>query len=193
MAYKVDLNDPKVIEGCRKNKPKYQKLVFETLYGAMYAVCMRYANDEDQASDLVQEGFIKVFGSMDKYQDSGSFVAWIKRVMVNNAIDFCRQKKDHFRVDVHDNFELSDDDANLNEFEFEDVEFTLNGVSVQDIVDALQQLSPQYQAVFNMYVMENFTHKEIAAYLDISEGTSKSNLAKAKRNILKLVEDKLKV
>lgn len=190
MAYKVDLNDPKVIDGCKQNKPKYQKLVFETLYGPMFAVCVRYATDQDQANDLVQEGFIKVFNNMNKYQDNGSFVGWVKRVMVNNALDHVRKKRDFFRVDDHENYELADD---TQDFDFEDTEFTLNGVSVQDVIDAIQKLSPKYQMVFNMYVMENYTHKEIAEYLDITEGTSKSNLAKAKRNILKIIDEKIKV
>ena len=169
-----------IVEGCVKGKRKYQKRLFELFYGKMMSVCMRYARDNDEAKDMLQNGFIKVYAKLDIYNFSGSLEGWIRRIMVNTAIDQIRKnKRDPFSIE---------DDARIQNLEEEvpfDNEENQQETSIQaeKAIKAISELSPAYRTVFNLYVMEGFTHKEIAEYLEISEGTSKSNLAKAKQKL----------
>lgn len=169
-----------IIQGCLEGRRKAQEQLFKLFYSKMMIVCMRYTRDEDEASDILQDGFLKVFSKLDRYDYKGSFEGWIRRIMVNTAIDHIRRKKNDFI--------LMNEDQNLEDFvpaeevEEEEPEFTPN-----QIIAAMQKLSPAYRTIFNLYVFENLTHKEIAEQLKISEGTSKSNLAKAKKNLRKIL------
>ena len=168
-----------IVNGCIKGKRKYQKQLFELFYGKMMGVCMRYAKDQDEAQDMVQNGFIKIFKKLDVYNFEGSLEGWIRRIMVNTAIDQIRKnKRDPFSIE---------DDQRVQNIE-EDVPFSEEDeyetkIQAEEAIKAISNLSPAYRTVFNMYVIEGFTHKEIAEYLGISEGTSKSNLAKAKQKL----------
>jgi RNA polymerase sigma-70 factor (ECF subfamily) len=149
----------------------------------MMGVCRRYARDEDTAKDMLQEGFIKIFDKMHLFKRDGSFEGWMRRIMVNTSID-------HFRKAKKDPLLVADDARLKDEEPYEDVsedESIYSQLKINDVVDAVEDLSPAYQTVFNLYVMENYSHKEIAEILGISEGTSKSNLAKAKRNLKKIL------
>jgi RNA polymerase sigma-70 factor (ECF subfamily) len=171
-----------LVDGCRNGDSRSQLRVYELLYGKMKAVCSRYTNNNDQAEDLLQEGFIKVFTGIEKYSGDGSFEGWVRRIMVNTAIDYFRKSKK--------DFVLMDDESTLEEMigaeeeeeEENEVEFT-----PQQIVQAMQELTPAYRTIFNLYVFENLSHKEIADQIGISVGTSKSNLAKAKRNLKRIL------
>jgi RNA polymerase sigma-70 factor (ECF subfamily) len=145
---------------------------------------MRYASDRDEAEDILQSGFIKVFKGIENYKGDGSFEGWIKRIVVNTAIDNYRRKK--VRPVVTDS-ELVDRSGEELADEEED-ESVYNQVPVQDVMDAIQQLSPAYQTVFNLYVMEGYNHNEIAEMLEISVGTSKSNLSKARQNLKRILQ-----
>lgn len=151
----------------------------------MMAVCMRYSRDQDTAQDVCQVGFIKVFEKLDRYSFDGSFEGWMRRIMVNTAIDYIRKSKKELTI-IEDDSRIEDDSIE----EESDSQFV--GLEVADVVDAVQKLSPAYRTVFNLYVMENYAHKEVAEIMGISEGTSKSNLAKAKRNLRTLLENKRK-
>lgn len=146
---------------------------------------MRYERDRDTAMDLVQEGFIKLFANIGKYKFDGSFEGWVRRIFVNNAIDSFRRKKHEILVPEEDHHlaHLSTDEDEIRFAEDE-----LEPISPQDVVAAMQQLTPAYQMVFNLYVMENYQHKEIAEMLGINIGTSKSNLAKARANIQRILK-----
>ena len=150
----------------------------------MLAVCLRYIQDRDSAQEVLQEGFIKVFENIKGYDNKGSFEGWVRRIMANCSIDAIRK----VRKDTH----LSD---NVNDFrsipEDEDEEdWDITTLKAEVAMEAIQQLSPAYRAVFNLYVLEEYTHKEIAEKLGISEGTSKSNLAKAKMNLQHYLKQK---
>lgn len=165
------------IEGCKQGKRLSQKWVFERFYRLMFGVCMRYTHDTDRVQDMVQEGFLKVFTNIDGYTSKGSFEGWMRRIMVNTAIDFIRKiKVDRMEVTEDEHLEL------LVGAE-EEVEEPGRQFTVQEILDAMEQLSPSYRAVFNLYVFDNYSHQEIAEKLGISVGASKSNFAKAKRNV----------
>jgi len=173
------------IKKSAKGDRKSQELLFKTYYSKMMSVCMRYSRDQDTAQDVCQIGFIKVFEKLERYSFDGSFEGWMRRIMVNTAIDQIRKSKKELTI-IEDESRIEDD---IVEDEA-DSEFV--GIEVADVVEAVQQLSPAYRQVFNLYVMENYSHKEIAEILDISEGTSKSNLAKAKRNLRTLLQPKRK-
>ena len=177
----------KIIEGCvRKDRASQEKL-FKHFYSRMLVVCMRYTSDRDTAEELLQNGFIKVFEKLDKYEDTGSFEGWVKRIMVNTCIDFYRKsKKDPVQIDEDESFKVFDE--NTSEFDLVDFE----ELNTQTIMNAISELSPAYRNVFNLYVLENLSHKDIAERLGISEGTSKSNLAKARFNLQKALKGKLK-
>jgi RNA polymerase sigma-70 factor (ECF subfamily) len=180
---KQELQD--LISGCLKNDRRCQQKIYEQFYGKMLGVCMRYANDLDSGKDLVQEGFIKLFANLEKYKSDGSFEGWVRRIFVNNAIDSFRRKK-HQEIVPENDFKILNlaDDKDEHEF-LDEKEET---IKPKDVIAAMQQLSPAYQMVFNLYVMENYAHQEIADELGISVGTSKSNLAKARMNMRKLLK-----
>ena len=152
----------------------------------MFGVCMRYVSDKDAVQDVVQEGFLKVFTNIEGYTSKGSFEGWMRRIMVNTSIDAIRRRKATGLVLGDDkSFEHVVDDG--EEYEVDDDEYTL---TVKDVQGAMSQLTPMYRAVFNLYVFDSMTHQEIAIKLGINVGTSKSNLAKARRNLRKILTKK---
>ena len=182
------------IDGCMRGERKYEQRLYEMFYGKMMAVCQRYTKNADQAKDILQDGFIKVFGSLDKFNKSGSFEGWIRRIMVNTAIDHFRRAKNSYLLLGEDRSieDFADSDAeDIRAEEEADDEFSMKPA---DVINAMQKLTPAYRTVFNLYVFEEHTHKEIAELLGINVGTSKSNLAKAKNNLKKLLiqEQKLR-
>lgn len=173
------------IDRCLAGERNSQRRLYETFYGKMLGVCLRYGNDMDQAKDMLQDGFIKVFNNLDRYNHSGSLEGWIRRIMVNTAIDHIRRDKRSLVLSQSE--ELIDQGLDLEDEQDEDEDLQLD---MSHVIEAMQELSPGYKAVFNLYVMENMTHKEIASNLGITEGTSKSNLAKAKMKLRKILLDK---
>ena len=147
----------------------------------MYGVCLRYAGNENDANDILQEGFIKVFKNLEKFRSEGSFEGWVRRIFVNTAIEHYRKKVKLYNVtEVQEN---TVEDTSLD---------ALDNLATKDILKVVNELSPGYKAVFNMHVIEGYSHKEIADILGITEGTSKSQLARAKGVLKKLLEGHLK-
>jgi len=179
----------KLIDGCLRNNRKSQELIFRSFYGKMMAVCRRYTFDDDQAKDIVQDGFIKVFRNLHKFQFEGSFEGWIRRIMVNTAIDFTRKQKSSQQVSNETKPIEDYGDIAIEEEEEVPEEFQLK---ISDIKAGMSELSTAYRNVFNLYVFENYSHQEIADELNISVGTSKSNLAKARANMKKILLKELK-
>ena len=176
-----------IVNKCGKGNRKAQRKLYETFYGKMMGVCYRYTNNKEDAKDVLQEGFIKVYRNISKYKFNGSLEGWIRRIMVNTAIDHFRKNKTVFFVEDEDGFLLEN-----TKIESENEIYSRFGEEV--IMKAIELLSPAYKTVFNLNVIEGFQHKEIAQKLGISEGTSKSNLAKAKiklRLILSELETKV--
>jgi len=177
----------KLVKQCIKEDRKSQKLLYEHFYGKMVGVCMRYATDYSEAQDILHEGFIKVFAKLKSFKNEGSFEGWIRRIIVNSAIDYVRAKKkltfDSEEKSIIDN--IKDEDEVLIEAE------NLSKIKAELIIELIQKLSPAYKTVFNLYVMEGYSHKQVAEELGISEGTSKSNLAKAKQKLRELFEENL--
>ena len=166
------------IEACRLGERRAQRFIFERYYRLMFGVCLRYMSDQDSVQDVVQEGFLKVFNNIGGYTFKGSFEGWMRRIMVNTAIDAIRRRNAAgWVLGEEASFEPVDEETGWEEDE--EVDATFN---VHDVLEAMEQLTPVYRAVFNLYVFDNLGHQG-ASRLGISVGTSKSNLAKARRNI----------
>ncbi|MBZ5855661.1 RNA polymerase sigma factor [Flavihumibacter profundi] len=170
--------DSDLIKGSIEGDPKMQEALYQRYAAKMFAVCLRYAGNNDDAQDLLQEGFIKVFKNLAKFRNEGSFEGWIRRVFVNTSIEQYRRKV-HLNS-ISEKEEMVIEDASVS---------VLDQLAERDIIQLVQDLSPGYRAVFNLYVIEGFSHKEIADMLHISEGTSKSQLARAKSILQKKVTE----
>jgi RNA polymerase sigma-70 factor (ECF subfamily) len=182
-----------LIEGCMRGDRRAQQQVHEQFYGKMMSVCLRYTKNTDQAKDILQDGFIKVFNSMEKFNQAGSFEGWIRRIMVNTAIDHFRRTKNSYVLlgeerSIEDFADHDEDDTLADEDQEEEWD-----LKPADIINAMQKLTPAYRTVFNLFVFEELTHKEIAEMLGINIGTSKSNFAKAKQNLKKLLKKEHKL
>ena len=146
-------------------------------YNYAMSICLRYSKDREEAVEIVNDGFVKMFTKLDRYKDNTSFKAWLRRILINASIDYYRKNEKHYHnVDIsYAKYEYITEDA-------------LSKISEKEIIELIQELPPSYRVVFNLFVIEGFNHREIASKLGISVGTSKSNLAiarsKLKRRLL---------
>jgi RNA polymerase sigma factor (sigma-70 family) len=176
-ASNQSISESDLLEGCRRGDRKMQQELYNRFAPKMYGVCLRYASNAEEAEDILQEGFIKIFNKISSYRGEGSFEGWIRRIFVNTAIEHFR-KKTYMQP-------ITETEENTVEGKYLSV---LDSLAEKDIVRLVQQLSPGYRTVFNMYVVEGYTHKQIADMLGISEGTSKSQLSRAKLILQDLVK-----
>lgn len=167
-------DEKELIQGCIQGKREAQNAVFR-LYGPrMLGICARYCRNMEDAKDAMQDGFVKIFNQISDFNQQSKLSTWMSRIMINTAID-------HFRADVRYQFNEQDsfsgnDDAQEDEDDYQTI-------PAQKILEAINRLSDGYRIVFNLYAIEGFTHKEIAAQLGISEGTSKSQYARARKQL----------
>jgi len=145
----------------------------------MYGVCLQYTGNGEEASDVLQEGFIKVFENLPNYKFEGSFEGWVRKIMVNTALEKYRERHNLYRVD---------DIGTLNEIEADIEVGEYTGMEAEDLLDMIKALPPQYKMVFNLYAIEGYTHKEISGMLGITQSTSKSNLSRARTILQRRVE-----
>jgi len=171
-----NLLDSDLIKGCISGDRRMQELLYKKFSPKMYAICLRYAGNNYDAQDLLQEGFIKVYKNLEKFRNEGSFEGWMRRVFVNTSIEHFRRKVN--LNSITENEEKGIEDSTWN---------VLDSLAERDIIQLIQELSPGYRTVFNLYVVEGYSHKEIGDILGISEGTSKSQLARAKMILQKKV------
>lgn len=166
------------IEGARQGNRRCQKAIYDLLSAKMYAVCLRYMGDRDTAEDILQDGFVTLFSKLDSYSGEGSFEGWARKIFVNTALMSLRKKdvlKQSEDVDVAWNVSSSDPSP-------------IQNIGYQELCKMIAALPPGFRTVFNMYVVEGFSHKEIAEALDISETTSRSQLQRART----LLQNKIK-
>jgi RNA polymerase sigma-70 factor (ECF subfamily) len=159
----------KIIKDCKKNRPDAQKKLYEYFSRKMFGVCLQYSKDYTEAEDILQDGFIKVFTKISQFDFKGSFEGWVRRIMVNCALE--RYRKQNLMYSVSD---IQDYDHKLV---YDEV---MSEISSKELLGLVQQLSPQYKMVFNLYAVEGYSHQEIGDMLSISVGTSKSNLSRAR-------------
>ena len=163
-----------LLSGCLRNHRQSQELLYRQFYGYAMNVCLRYAPTREGALEVLNDGFLKVFTRLEQYDTAQPFKGWLRRILINAALDHYRQEVRHHHFDdverVGQTIIAESADANSQ-------------LAHEELLGLIQQLSPAYRLVFNLYVMDGFTHDEIAAQLGISVGASKSNLARARENL----------
>ncbi|TDH28069.1 sigma-70 family RNA polymerase sigma factor [Segetibacter sp. 3557_3] len=164
------MNEFEIIRGCLKHDVNCQRKLFEHYAGKMMTVCLRYAKDSMEAEDLLQESFIKVFRYIHQFKFEGSFEGWIRRIVVNNALKSVKKKKINFQ-EINDRTHVAE---HLEPFAY-------SNLGEEDLMKLINQLPEGYRLVFNLSVIEGFTHEEIATMLNIQPGTSRSQLVKARK------------
>jgi RNA polymerase sigma-70 factor (ECF subfamily) len=171
------------IEKCALNSRESQKKIYTSFYGYAMAVCDRYANTQDDAVEILNDGFLKIFKEIHRYKPAytdvvSSFKGWLRKIMVYTAIDHFRKNHKHQFTSELDNGIIQVSSGGEN---------ALDRISYEEIIRSIQELTPGYRTVFNLFVIEGFTHEEISDRLGISIGTSKSNLAKARKQLQKIL------
>lgn len=164
------MDDNTLVIECVKGNAKAQRMLFDKFASKMMAVCMRYANDTMEAEDVLQEGFVKVFGKLSDFKMEGSLEGWIRRIMVNTSLDALRKNK-RFQNDS----KLEDVD-----FKTSSSELASDQLLAEDLLKMIQALPEGYKIVFNLFAIEGYSHKEIEDLLGVSENTSKSQYSRAR-------------
>lgn len=167
-----------IIQKCRDDNSGAQTALYNLFSGKMYGVCLRYSKNSAEAEDILQEGFVRVFNKIKQFEFKGSFEGWMRRIMVNTALEKLRKQDRLYPVEEMKVYEST-------EWEEE----TISSITADDLLRIIQELPPRYRMVFNLYAIEGYSHLEIAELMNISEGTSKSNLSRARVILQKNVED----
>lgn len=168
----------KILIGCGKQDRGSQKMLYEEFYGYSMSICLRYADNRDEAAAILNDGFMKIFTSIKQFDLTKPLKPWLRKIMVNTAINRYREKQRELKSEEMESAQ--------NESEAESI---ISGISYQEIIGMLHKLPPAYRTVFNLYVIEGYKHEEIAQMLHITVGTSKSNLFKAKESLRKILND----
>lgn len=164
-----------LVDKCLANDPYAQELLYRRYAAKMYGICLRYVRHRDEASDVLQDGFIRVFTNLKHYRGDGSFEGWIRRIIVNTAINYYKANTKYSR-------DLSVDEVSLNSNIDNDA---LSRLTTEELMKVVQELPDGFRMVFNLFVIEGYDHKEIGQMLGISENTSKSQLHRAKAALQK--------
>lgn len=172
--------EKEIIEGCLANKASAQEDLYNLYSRRMMSVCLRYTKSRFEAEDIFHEAFVKVFKNI-SYWKGGSFEGWVRRIFVNTAINHYHKNKKFF----------DHVDASEAEFNIPSLDDAISHISTQELLQLINKLPEGYRLIFNLYAIEGYSHKEIASMLNIAEGTSKSQLSKAKIFLKNLIENNL--
>lgn len=171
-----------LIKRCKSRDRKAQEELYRTYSGKLFLLCLKYSGDRQQAQDTLQDGFLKIFENLDQFSGKGSFEGWMSRIIINTALKKFRDQTVYLSIE-EDLTEDPEDDLQIDEEQ----------VELSELIGFIQELPVRYRHVFNLYVMEGFSHQEISEMLKISPGTSKSNLARARRKLQESVEAHLQL
>lgn len=177
MKFTTQSTDEELIHGCRRNDRVAQKCLYERFYGRMMGIAMRYTANEDEAVDILNAAFLKVFSGLDKYESQGNLAGWIARVVFNAAIDQVRRNTRYRKMTVFDALPV---ERPVNSQ-------ALDGLQMEDLYRLIQKLPPASRSVFCLYALDGYKHQEIGTLLGISEGTSKWHLSEARRELQRLI------
>jgi RNA polymerase sigma factor (sigma-70 family) len=173
------MDDTTLVIECVKGNPRAQRMLFDRFSSKMLGVCLRYAKDSEQADDILQDGFVKVFTKLKDFKNAGSLEGWIRRVMVNTALDQIRKNG-----------------KTLGDISVEDVQYKIENndhiaeqLMAEDLLKLINSMPDGYKVVFNMFAIEGYTHNEIADTLGISESTSKSQYSRARAYLRERISD----
>ncbi|MEO8174564.1 MAG: sigma-70 family RNA polymerase sigma factor [Sediminibacterium sp.] len=172
------MDQHKLVKDCLKNNAVAQKQLYEAFAENMLGVCYRYTKSMNDAEEVLQQGFIKVFRNLHQYKMEGDLGAWIRRIMVNTAINYLKRKP-RYQLD------LSFEDSNLHPVTTAEPDIQLN---MKDLLNLVRQLPPGYQTIFNLHAVEGYSHVEIGKILGINEGTSRSQYARARALLINWLE-----
>lgn len=176
------MDHSQLIIACRNNIRSAQQELYQQFAPKLMTVCLRYSHDEEAARDLLHDGFIQVFTQIDSYSGKGSFEGWMKRIIVNMAMqNYRKEKKKELFLENYKH-------EQIEEGEIDDT-FDIEGVSREDVLKMIQELPTGYQTVFNLYIFEDMSYKEIAQQLGISEVSSRSQFSRAKAMLQKKVAE----
>lgn len=171
------MTEEQLVKACVSGNASAQKEFYDLFAKKMMGVCLRYTNNYEEAQDVLQDGFIKVFNKLSKFVNKGSLEGWVRRIMVNTALDHYRKNK-KFQKDI---------EIDAVSFKLEKQEYIVESINAQDLLKIIQTIPEGYRVVFNLFAIEGYSHKEIAEQLGVTESTSKSQFSRAKkmlRNIL---------
>ena len=164
--------EEKLVKGCLKGRPEAQEALYNRYYRTMFGVCLRYAKDRETAEDVLQEGFIKVFTHIHTFSGNGSLEGWVRRIIVNTALEQYRKKGAMYAL------------VDIEEARYHDAGHdVVSLMSEAEILKLVQGLPDGYRTIFNLYAIEGYNHREIGDLLGISEGTSKSQFARARQTL----------
>lgn len=179
MRYNAKSTDAELVQGCQKGKRLAQKILYERYFGKMLGIAMRYTKQQDEAIEILNTAFLKVFTSLDKYQDNNNLAGWIAKIVFNTSIDHVRRHTKYRQVM---NFEIERDKPVLND--------CIDHLHTEDLYQLIQQLPTASQTVFCLYVIDGYKHKEIADMLNITVGTSKWHLANARKELQHKIKER---
>lgn len=178
----MQFSEEELIDGCIKGDRQKQKMLYERFCKRMLAICLRYSKAQQEAEDILQESFIKIFDHIKTFRRECPLEQWIKRIVINTALKHNRSKLYMYpALDIEDLEKPVDENITLSDFHY------------NELLEMIQQLAPRYQIVFNLYAIEGFQHKEIAQMLGITEGTSKSQFARARVLLQQMIVEKKRV
>jgi RNA polymerase sigma factor (sigma-70 family) len=169
-----------LLAGCARNQRRSQELLYRKFYGYAMGVCLRYTATREQAVEVLNDGFLKVFTRLEQYDPNQPFKSWLRRILINTALDQYRQEVRHY---------YHDDVSGAEQVPAQQPD-AHSMLAHEELIRLIQRLSPAYRIVFNLYIIDGFSHDEIAAQLGISAGTSKSNLARARENLKQMLQKK---
>lgn len=178
-VYPYMTNARDVVSKCLENDAAAQKQLYEYYAPQMLSICYRYTKDPHEASDVLQEGFVRMFRGLHQWKEEGDLGAWIRKIMVNTALNWLRDNK---------RMQWISDDSIGDEYESSSVITPLQQMQAKELADLIRQLPHGYQAVFNLHAVEGYSHGEIAKMLNISEGTSRSQYLRARKYLVDLIE-----
>jgi len=175
------MEDKKLVRDCLRQDAEAQRTLYERYAGLMLGVCYRYTKSIEDAEDILQEGFVRVFRNLDQFKFEGELGAWIRRVMVTTTLNYLKKNR-HYRQ------ELAFDNLPLHPVSDDDPELKVQG---KELAELIRQLPLCYQTIFNLHAIEGYSHVEIAQLLGISEGTSRSQYLRARRQLAGMINDSI--
>lgn len=172
-----EINLKVILQGCQQDDRNSQRRLYEHFYGYAMSICLRYSKNREEAVEILNDGFLKVFTHLDRFDSSYPFKSWLRRILINSAIDYHRRNNNlPVFLELKMASEVMDDEMPLPQISPD-----------EDVLPVLQKLSPAYRIVFNLHILEGFKHEEIAEMLGISAGASRSNLVRAKETLRALM------
>lgn len=174
---RVSMTDEQLVKECVSGNTVAQKKFYDLFARKMMGVCLRYTNNVEEAEDVLQDGFVKIFGKLADFESKGSLEGWVRRIMVNTALDQYRKNKKH----------QNDVDVDLVGYKLEKDDYIIETITAQDLLKIVQAIPEGYRVVFNLFAIEGYSHKEIAERLGVTESTSKSQYSRAKSLLRKLL------